>query len=158
MFLSLEDLVASVRGLNLSIEKFECSVFSGECVTGGVDQAYLDHLESIRSDNMKGKAGTAQTTASLGVADGINRRTTGGANAGLNAGLESASGENVVTGSRATEGSVEIEGEGASARSGGVVDDTFSVWVGRFCGRRTCSFWSRMRIESRSVLKIMPTV
>jgi hypothetical protein len=88
-----------VCGLNPSIEKFECAFFfSGEHITGGVDQVFLDHLESIRSD----------------LADGINRHATGGANAGLNAGLESASGENVVTGSCATEGSVDIEGEGDS--------------------------------------------
>jgi amidophosphoribosyltransferase len=123
IFQTLEDLVASVRGLNPSIETFECSVFSGEYVTGGVDQAYLDHLESIRSDNMKNKAGTAPTIASLGVADGKNGHATGGAKARL----ESASGENVVTGGRATEGSVVIEGEG-SARSGGAVDDTIGLY------------------------------
>ena len=40
-------------------------------MTGGVNEAYLDHLESIRSDNMKSKGGMAPKTASLGVADGI---------------------------------------------------------------------------------------
>jgi amidophosphoribosyltransferase len=122
IFQTLEDLVASVRGLNPSIEKFECSVFSGEYATGGVDQAYLDHLESIRSDNMKSKAGTAPTTASLGLADGINGYATGGAKAGFG----KAPGENVVTNSRATERSV--EGEGDNARSGGAVDDTIGLY------------------------------
>jgi amidophosphoribosyltransferase len=124
IFQTLEDLVASVRGLNPSIEKFECSVFSGEYVTGGVDQAYLDHLESIRSDNMKNKAGTARTTASLGVADGINGHATSGAKAGL----EKTAGGNVVTGSGATERSVETQGEGDSVRSGGAVDDTIGLY------------------------------
>ncbi len=126
VFQTLEDLVASVRGLNPSIEKFECSVFSGEYVTGGVDQAYLDHLESIRSDNMKNKAGTstAPTAASLGVADGKNGHATVGAKTGLGR----TPGGDVVTGSRATERTVEGEGDGASARSGGSVGDTIGLY------------------------------
>lgn len=55
IFQTLPDLVASVRQLNPSIEQFECSVFTGEYVTGGVDAQYLDHLENLRSDNMKTK-------------------------------------------------------------------------------------------------------
>jgi amidophosphoribosyltransferase len=77
VFQTLEDLVASVRGLNPSIEKFECSVFSGEYVTGGVDEAYLDHLERLRSDNMKGKAGTG-ASMSAAAENGINGHATGG--------------------------------------------------------------------------------
>jgi amidophosphoribosyltransferase len=122
VFQTLEDLITSVRGLNPSIEKFECSVFSGEYVTGGVDQAYLEHLESIRSDNMKSKAGA--TIASLGVADGINGHATGGAKAGL----EKNPGGNVATGSGASERSVEAQGEGDGARSGGAVDDTIGLY------------------------------
>ena len=52
---TLPDLVTSVRQLNPSIEQFECSVFDSEYVTGGVDAAYLNHLEGIWSDNMKDK-------------------------------------------------------------------------------------------------------
>lgn len=122
IFQTLEDLIASVRGLNPSIEKFECSVFSGEYVTGGVDEAYLDHLESIRADNMKSKGGMAPTTASLGVADGIKGHATAVAK------LEKAPSGNVVTGSGATERSVEAEGEGDSARSGAAVDDTIGLY------------------------------
>ena len=55
IFQTLPDLVASVRQLNPSIGRFECSVFDGEYVTGGVDAAYLDHLEDVRSDNRKTK-------------------------------------------------------------------------------------------------------
>jgi amidophosphoribosyltransferase len=123
VFQTLEDLVASVRGLNPSIEKFECSVFSGEYVTGGVDQAYLDHLESIRSDNMKNKAGAAPTVASLGAADGVNGHATG-----ATVRLENTPGGNVATGSRASERSVEAPGEGDGARSGGAVDDTIGLY------------------------------
>ena len=52
---TLPDLVASVRQLNPSIERFKCSVFNGEYGMGGMDVAYLNHLEGIWSDNMKDK-------------------------------------------------------------------------------------------------------
>ncbi|KAI9430013.1 phosphoribosyltransferase-like protein [Lactarius psammicola] len=68
IFQTLPDLVASVRQLNPSIERFECSVFDGEYVTGGVDAAYLDHLEGVRSDNMKTKAAVVNGLASAQAA------------------------------------------------------------------------------------------
>lgn len=71
IFQTLPDLVASVRQLNPAIERFECSVFSGEYVTGGVDGVYLDHLESTRSDNMKTKA------AEIVPTNGVNGHGTG---------------------------------------------------------------------------------
>ena len=115
IFQTLEDLVASVRGLNPSIEKFECSVFSGEYVTGSVDEAYLDHLENLRSENMKNKASTGATAASLGVADRINGHATGKGTeeAGLGKGTSE-------RGSRAAERTVEDNGD--NARSSGAVD------------------------------------
>ncbi|KAF8891268.1 nucleophile aminohydrolase [Infundibulicybe gibba] len=68
IFQTLQDLEASVRQFNPRIERFDCSVFTGEYVTGGVDEAYLVHIESLRADNtrnkeMKGKGGggAAQT-------------------------------------------------------------------------------------------------
>ena len=68
IFQTLPDLVASVRQLNPSIERFECSVFDGEYVTGGVDAAYLDHLEGVRSDHMKTKAAGVNGLAGAQVA------------------------------------------------------------------------------------------
>ncbi|KIK31104.1 hypothetical protein PISMIDRAFT_26086 [Pisolithus microcarpus 441] len=55
IFQTLPDLVASVRQVNPSIETFDCSVFTGEYVTGGVDEAYLAHIESLRADHVKSK-------------------------------------------------------------------------------------------------------
>jgi amidophosphoribosyltransferase len=77
IFQTLPDLVASVRQLNPAIEQFECSVFSGEYVTGGVDAAYLDHLESVRSDNMKtkGVAGVPVLAASGAAVNGRHAGT-----------------------------------------------------------------------------------
>lgn len=54
VFQSLPDLVASVRQFNPAIPAFDCSVFTGEYVTGGVDDAYLTALEQLRADNVKG--------------------------------------------------------------------------------------------------------
>jgi amidophosphoribosyltransferase len=77
IFQTLPDLVASVRQLNPSIEQFECSVFTGEYMTSGVDAQYLDHLESIRSDNMKTKAVAAVPAHASGAAGAVNGRQTG---------------------------------------------------------------------------------
>ncbi|KAG6868689.1 hypothetical protein C0993_011919 [Termitomyces sp. T159_Od127] len=56
IFQSLPDLEESVRSLNSSITTFDCSVFTGEYVTGGVTEEYLQHLEGLRADNMRTKA------------------------------------------------------------------------------------------------------
>ena len=58
IFQTLPDLEASVRHLNPSIKEFDCSVFTGDYVTGGVNEAYLQHLEGLRADNVKGKVKT----------------------------------------------------------------------------------------------------
>ncbi|KAI0034514.1 amidophosphoribosyltransferase [Vararia minispora EC-137] len=55
IYQTLPDLVQSVRGLNPAIETFDCSVFTGDYVTGGVDDAYLTHIEGLRADNAKQK-------------------------------------------------------------------------------------------------------
>ncbi|KAI1791710.1 Amidophosphoribosyltransferase [Ganoderma leucocontextum] len=53
IFQTLPDLIASVRQFNPSIPEFDCSVFTGEYVTGGVDEDYLAGLEQLRADNVK---------------------------------------------------------------------------------------------------------
>lgn len=55
IFQTLEDLVKSANQFNPSIKQFDCSVFTGEYVTGGVDQRYLDHLKRLRNDKAKAK-------------------------------------------------------------------------------------------------------
>lgn len=55
IFQTLPDLVSSVRQFNPSITSFDCSVFTGEYVTGGVDETYLSTLEQLRADNVKAK-------------------------------------------------------------------------------------------------------
>lgn len=55
IYQTLDDLVDSCRQFNPSIKSFDCSVFTGEYVTGGVDERYLEHLERIRNDNAQAK-------------------------------------------------------------------------------------------------------
>jgi amidophosphoribosyltransferase len=55
IYQKLDDLVESCRAFNKDIEQFDCSVFTGEYVTGGVDEAYIERLERLRSDNAKAK-------------------------------------------------------------------------------------------------------
>lgn len=68
IFQTLPDLIESVRHLNPNIEKFDCSVFDGEYVTGGVGERYLSHLETLRADNVRSKV--AMMTGDLGPAEG----------------------------------------------------------------------------------------
>ena len=49
----LEDLVASAQLGNPAIGAFECSVFNGDYVTGGIDDDYLRHLSRTRNDRSK---------------------------------------------------------------------------------------------------------
>lgn len=53
IFQTLSDLVESVRQFNPAITHFDCSVFTGDYVTGGVTEEYLQRLEGLRSDNMR---------------------------------------------------------------------------------------------------------
>jgi len=66
VFQTLPDLVSSVRQFNPKITTFDCSVFTGDYVTGGVDEAYLAHIEGLRADNVKGKV----VEGDIGVLDG----------------------------------------------------------------------------------------
>jgi amidophosphoribosyltransferase len=53
IFQDLADLVNAVRRGNRDITEFDCSVFTGDYVTGDVTASYLDHLETLRSDLAK---------------------------------------------------------------------------------------------------------
>lgn len=55
IFQTLPDLISSVRQFNPKITTFDCSVFNGDYVTGGIDETYLAHIEGLRADNVKGK-------------------------------------------------------------------------------------------------------
>jgi amidophosphoribosyltransferase len=50
IYQSLDDLIACVAQENPELSRFECSIFSGEYVTGDVDQSYLARLEAARKN------------------------------------------------------------------------------------------------------------
>ena len=53
LFQDMEDLVDAVKEGSPDINGFDASVFTGEYVTGDIDNNYLDNLQSIRSDAAK---------------------------------------------------------------------------------------------------------
>jgi len=57
VFQTLPNLISCVRQFNPSIPTFDCSVFTGEYVTGGVSEEYLHQLELLRAENVKNKVG-----------------------------------------------------------------------------------------------------
>ena len=55
LYQDLDDLVACSLEGNDSVDGFDCSVFSGEYMTGDVDQAYLDRIDSERNDEAQAR-------------------------------------------------------------------------------------------------------
>ncbi|MGI9294924.1 MAG: amidophosphoribosyltransferase, partial [Pseudomonadales bacterium] len=53
VYQDLEDLVACSAEGNPEVNRFDCSVFDGNYITGDVDATYLDRLEASRNDNVK---------------------------------------------------------------------------------------------------------
>src|SRR5690554_436394 len=51
LYQDLEDLVDSVSGGKIQIDRFDCAVFNGEYVTGDIDDEYLQRIQQERSDN-----------------------------------------------------------------------------------------------------------
>lgn len=50
VFQDLEDLVASTSGGKVRIERFDCSVFDGQYVTGDIDENYLNQMETLQAE------------------------------------------------------------------------------------------------------------
>lgn len=65
VYQDLEDLKECALGINPEIEMFDCSVFDGQYVTGGVDDAYLERIESVRSDAAKTDRGASKEIIDL---------------------------------------------------------------------------------------------
>jgi amidophosphoribosyltransferase len=53
VYQDLDDLIESAREGNSSIERFDCAVFTGEYITGDVDDGYLENLAMQRNDSAK---------------------------------------------------------------------------------------------------------
>lgn len=50
VFQDLDDLVASTDGGKVRIERFDCSVFDGQYVTGDIDENYLNQMETLQAE------------------------------------------------------------------------------------------------------------
>ena len=50
VYQDLDDLMQCSQGGNPDVDGFDCSVFSGEYITGDIDKNYLDRVESLRND------------------------------------------------------------------------------------------------------------
>ena len=55
VYQKLEDLKTATQTKKSDVHDFDCSVFDGAYVTGDIDQAYLDALETLRKDDNKSK-------------------------------------------------------------------------------------------------------
>ena len=65
LYQDLNDLVDSVGGGKIKIDQFDCAVFDGQYVTGGIDEQYLQRIESERNDLEM--AGQEVTQATIGL-------------------------------------------------------------------------------------------
>src|SRR5690606_27351704 len=65
IYQDLEDLVAASMEGNPNITQFDCSVFTGQYITGDVTQSYLDKLAAARNENRSKPAGTGDTLIGL---------------------------------------------------------------------------------------------
>lgn len=72
IFQDLQDLIEAVNNTKYStVDEFDCSVFDGKYVAGGIDEAYLDALQAKRNDAAKNKTVTVVDTPvdMTGIAD-----------------------------------------------------------------------------------------
>jgi amidophosphoribosyltransferase len=53
VYQDLDDLIECAAGINSSIDRFDCSIFDGQYVTGNVDDEYLNRIEMLRNDSAK---------------------------------------------------------------------------------------------------------
>lgn len=64
IYQDLEDLIAASSEGNPEIKEFECSVFTGEYVTGDVDAEYLGEIDQQRKDSVRSRKGNIGDEAS----------------------------------------------------------------------------------------------
>jgi amidophosphoribosyltransferase len=70
IYQDLDALVRDISKSNPKMKVFDCSCFDGKYVTGDVDAAYLNRIESARGDaNKKQKPANASTQMDLNLID-----------------------------------------------------------------------------------------
>ena len=67
VFQDLDDLIASSQEGNPDIEQFDCSVFTGDYITGDVNEHYLQKLDTERNDQNKFKKMAVGDDAIIGL-------------------------------------------------------------------------------------------
>lgn len=68
VYQDLEDLIDASREGNPKVTEFECSVFTGEYVTGDVDADYLSAIDEKRKDSVRSEGGSlGEETATVGL-------------------------------------------------------------------------------------------
>ena len=67
IFQDLDDLIDAVQDKHSPVKQFDCSVFNGEYVAGGIDEDYLQALQQKRSDKAKNKKSGVQVVADTPV-------------------------------------------------------------------------------------------
>ena len=65
VYQDLNDLVDACKELNPEVKRFDCSVFNGEYITGGIDQVYLNNLEKLRNDAVNNANDSADSAIEL---------------------------------------------------------------------------------------------
>ena len=65
IYQDLDDLIDASRDGNPKVDGFECSVFTGEYVTGDVDDAYLARISNQRNDQAKSQREQSSGEASV---------------------------------------------------------------------------------------------
>ncbi|MBU2038581.1 MAG: amidophosphoribosyltransferase, partial [Gammaproteobacteria bacterium] len=64
VYQDLDDLIsACLEGSKTEARSFDCSVFTGEYVTGDINEAYFDRLSQLRNDASKGKRAAVENVA-----------------------------------------------------------------------------------------------
>jgi amidophosphoribosyltransferase len=64
VYQDLDDLIsACLVGSKTEARSFDCSVFTGEYVTGDINEAYFDRLSQLRNDASKGKRAAVENVA-----------------------------------------------------------------------------------------------
>jgi len=68
IYQDLPDLIEAAREGNPDIQRFDCSCFNGEYVTGDINREYLDQIEQSRNDGAKtGRSSASQDTVTAEV-------------------------------------------------------------------------------------------
>ena len=62
IYQDLADLIAAVQQENPHIKRFETSVFSGDYISGDINQSYLDALDASRNDQAKHQHNSSEDT------------------------------------------------------------------------------------------------